>query len=79
MYLSAGFLIYQIQYLTNNLSLSNLSMSDNEATDETFEKTESGASATYPTQAGNLKKGGYAMLGGFPCKVRISSNIPHFH
>lgn len=50
-------------------------MSDDESpkaqenVDETFEKTESGASATYPCQAGNLKKGGYAMLNGFPCKI----------
>src|SRR4051812_32393430 len=48
-------------------------MSDEETTDETFEKTESGASSTYPLSAGALKKGGYAMLGGFPCKVPKSS------
>jgi len=38
-------------------------------TDETFDKVESGASLTYPMQVGSLKKGGYAMIGGKPCKV----------
>lgn len=38
-------------------------------TDETFDKVESGASHTVPTQIGALKKGGYAMLKGKPCKV----------
>ncbi len=42
---------------------------NDEVVDENFEKTESGASATYPTQAGNLKKNGYAMLNGCPCKI----------
>ena len=37
--------------------------------DETFEKTDSGASLTFPMQAGSLKKGGFAMLKGFPCKI----------
>ena len=36
---------------------------------ETFEKGESGSSHTYPVQAGSLKKGSYAMLNGFPCRV----------
>lgn len=38
-------------------------MSDNE-----FEKNESG-SLTYPTTAGNIKKGGHILIKGFPCKV----------
>ena len=38
-------------------------------TDETFDRVESGASQTYPMQVGSLKKGGYAMLKGKPCKV----------
>ena len=37
--------------------------------DEPFDKTESGASQTYPMQVGSLRKGGYAMLDGKPCKV----------
>ena len=37
--------------------------------DETFDKVESTASKTVPTQAGALKKGDYAMLKGKPCKV----------
>eukprot|EP00331_Platyophrya_macrostoma_P013977 CAMPEP_0176431868 /NCGR_PEP_ID=MMETSP0127-20121128/15054_1 /TAXON_ID=938130 /ORGANISM="Platyophrya macrostoma, Strain WH" /LENGTH=160 /DNA_ID=CAMNT_0017813929 /DNA_START=151 /DNA_END=633 /DNA_ORIENTATION=- len=37
--------------------------------DETFDKVESGASMTYPMQVGSLKKGGYAMLNGKPCKI----------
>ena len=38
-------------------------MSDNE-----FEKNEQG-SFTYPTTAGNLKKGGYILIKDCPCKI----------
>lgn len=36
---------------------------------EDFDKGTSGSSDTTPTQAGSIKKGGYCMLKGFPCKV----------
>merc|ERR1712107_506131 len=35
----------------------------------TFEKTDSGASATYPMQAGEVRKGSHVMIKGHPCKV----------
>mmetsp|Transcript_17894 Transcript_17894/g.25158 ORF Transcript_17894/g.25158 Transcript_17894/m.25158 type:complete len:159 (+) Transcript_17894:119-595(+) len=50
--------------------------------DETFEKTESGASLTVPIKIGDLKKGDYAMLKGQPCKVMeiaISKTGKHGH
>ncbi|EAS04502.1 eukaryotic translation initiation factor 5A (macronuclear) [Tetrahymena thermophila SB210] len=37
--------------------------------EENFQQGEAGSSYTYPMQAGNIKKNGYAMLRGFPCKV----------
>jgi translation elongation factor P/translation initiation factor 5A len=37
--------------------------------DETFESADSGASMTVPVQAGNLKKGDFVCINGFPCKV----------
>ena len=37
--------------------------------EETFEKTDAGASHTYPMSAGELKKGGHIMIKGKPCKV----------
>ena len=37
--------------------------------DETFETNESGASDTIPTPCSDVKKGGYCMLKGQPCKV----------
>ena len=40
-------------------------MSDN----EDFEKTEAGSSDCVPTQCGSVKKGGFCMLKGHPCKV----------
>lgn len=40
-------------------------MSDN----EDFDKVDAGSSDTVPTAAGSIKKGGYCMLKGFPCKV----------
>jgi translation initiation factor 5A len=36
---------------------------------EEFEKTEAGASDCVPSQAGSVKKGGYCMIKGNPCKV----------
>lgn len=43
-------------------------MSD-ENHDETFEQGISGASHTVPAQAGSIKKGGFCMLKGKPCRV----------
>ena len=41
----------------------------------TFEQTESGASATYPQQAGEIRKGSYLMIKGHPCKcVEVSTS-----
>jgi translation initiation factor 5A len=37
--------------------------------DDDFAQGEAGASHCYPSQAGNVKKNGYCMLQGFPCKV----------
>jgi len=37
--------------------------------DETFEETDSGASDTYPMQAGSIRKGGHIMVKDRPCKV----------
>ena len=42
-------------------------MSDHE--DEHFEQGESGASLTYPLAVGSVKKGGYMVFQGRPCKV----------
>lgn len=42
-------------------------MSDHEH--ETFESAESGASLTYPQQAGTIRKNGYLVIKGHPCKV----------
>eukprot|EP00341_Mesodinium_pulex_P013724 CAMPEP_0116948070 /NCGR_PEP_ID=MMETSP0467-20121206/38083_1 /TAXON_ID=283647 /ORGANISM="Mesodinium pulex, Strain SPMC105" /LENGTH=160 /DNA_ID=CAMNT_0004632411 /DNA_START=47 /DNA_END=526 /DNA_ORIENTATION=+ len=39
------------------------------AADETFEKVDAGASETYPIRAGEVKKGHYLVIKGFPCKV----------
>jgi len=41
----------------------------------TFESTESGASHTYPQQAGEIRKGSYLMIKGNPCKcVEVSTS-----
>ena len=37
--------------------------------DETFETADSGASLTVPVAAGQLKKGDFVCINGFPCKV----------
>eukprot|EP00294_Goniomonas_avonlea_P014783 CAMPEP_0114539628 /NCGR_PEP_ID=MMETSP0114-20121206/338_1 /TAXON_ID=31324 /ORGANISM="Goniomonas sp, Strain m" /LENGTH=151 /DNA_ID=CAMNT_0001723741 /DNA_START=43 /DNA_END=498 /DNA_ORIENTATION=+ len=37
--------------------------------DEEFEQVGSGASDTYPLQAGSIRKGGYVVMNGRPCKV----------
>merc|ERR1711990_596194 len=40
-----------------------------EEADEEFDTADSGASDTYPTQAGELRKGSHVMIKGHPCKV----------
>jgi len=42
--------------------------------DETFEQNDAGASQTIPTPCSDIKKGGYAMLKGLPCKVSFTEN-----
>src|SRR4051812_20605900 len=34
-----------------------------------YEKSDSGASLTYPAQCSSLRKGGLVLLKGFPCKI----------
>lgn len=43
-------------------------MSDHEV--ETFESADAGASLTYPQQAGTVRKNGYLVISGHPCKVQ---------
>ncbi|DAZ99675.1 TPA: hypothetical protein N0F65_001912 [Lagenidium giganteum] len=40
-----------------------------EEQDYTFESTDAGASETYPMEAGQIKKNGFIMIKGHPCKV----------
>ncbi|KAG2426909.1 hypothetical protein HXX76_012696 [Chlamydomonas incerta] len=42
-------------------------MSDHEV--ETFESADAGASLTYPQQAGTVRKNGFLVISGHPCKV----------
>lgn len=47
-----------------------------------IESTDAGASATIPMEAGQIKKGGYMMIKGFPCKVlsiSVSKTGKHGH
>ena len=37
--------------------------------EEEFQAVDAGSSDCTPTAAGSVKKGGYCMLKGFPCKV----------
>lgn len=37
--------------------------------EETFESTDAGSSTTYPMEGGQIRKGGYIMIKGNPCKV----------
>merc|ERR1712054_689755 len=36
---------------------------------ETFESADAGSSHTYPMEGGQIRKGGYIMIKGNPCKV----------
>jgi translation initiation factor 5A len=49
---------------------------------ETFEQTDAGAARTCPLEAGQVKKGGYIMIEGRPCKVsntKVSKAGKHGH
>ena len=37
--------------------------------DETFEQVDAGSSYTFPISAGELKKGDYVCIKGFPCRI----------
>ena len=45
-------------------------MSDDEDVEQ-FETADSGASTTFPMQAGNVRKGGFMVIKGRPTKVRF--------
>ena len=49
--------------------LCRLKMADEEEAEETFESTDAGSSHTYPMEGGQIRKGGYIMIKGNPCKV----------
>merc|ERR1712232_637005 len=53
-----------------------------EEDDEKFESADAGASLTIPSEAGAIKKGGYLLMKGFPCKVsdiKTSKTGKHGH
>jgi hypothetical protein len=52
------------------LSLAELLLSPAAADHETFESTDAGASLTFPQQAGTIRKNGFMVIKGRPCKVR---------
>lgn len=59
-----------------------MSSSGSDSSVETFESADGGASLTYPLEAGQIKKGGYAMIKGHPCKianVTVSKTGKHGH
>jgi translation initiation factor 5A len=59
-----------------------MSSSGSDSSVETFESADGGASLTYPLEAGQIKKGGYAMIKGHPCKianVAVSKTGKHGH
>merc|ERR1711879_1035069 len=61
------------------ITLVRSAMADDEPT---FESTESGASHTYPQQAGEIRKGSFLMIKGNPCKcceVSTSKTGKHGH
>jgi hypothetical protein len=49
---------------------------DHHGHDVHFESADAGASLTYPQQAGTLRKNGFLVIKGRPCKVR-GSNSDH--
>ncbi|GMF14026.1 unnamed protein product [Phytophthora lilii] len=44
-------------------------MAEHEEHDFEFHSTDAGASETYPSEAGQIRKGGFIMIKGHPCKV----------
>lgn len=55
------------------LSLSRSTMAtEDKLNDYDFTGTDAGASHTIPSEAGQIRKGGYIVIKGHPCKVRAS-------
>ena len=49
------------------------------ADDYTFASTDAGASDTYPCEAGQIRKGGFIMIKGQPCKVRTLDFMENYN
>ena len=50
-------------------------MGDVHEADLEFENTDAGASTTYPTEAGKVRKGGHLVIRGRPCKARFLTTV----
>ena len=50
-------------------------MSDDEHHDVHFESADSGASTTFPQQAGTVRKNGFLVIKGRPCKVCLTTAL----
>ena len=53
-------------------------MADTAGHDVHFESADAGASLTYPQAAGTVRKNGFLVIKGRPCKVR-SPHVPFLH
>lgn len=51
-------------------------MADTAGHDVHFESADAGASLTYPQQAGTVRKNGFLVIKGRPCKVSLLGNSP---
>lgn len=62
--------VSHVWVLISNYPIAATMATEDKLNDYDFTGTDAGASHTIPSEAGQIRKGGYIVIKGHPCKVR---------